>query len=247
MQGVYEVGMKHLLLLRPADPYDFLYRYYRTLAQESVPIKLILDMISELPLDAVDIFCLYMSCLFSILKDNQVYVEGICNASSHYILTNKLVNEEGRLLLSQTSMHKVLPLCMIQNVPHVDFSLFLAKIRAAFVINKVIRLLYSVLQDLSVNGRVPESAIKVLAYYIPIAQSFSLSFLPPSSLEIDTELHMDAGLGEKEEQPIESAMEVLVKMILRTDALLVHCDTDDRYEKTDLQLIHVASDFWGMI
>lgn len=136
---------------------------------------------------------------------------------------------------------------MVQNVPLVDFSLFLAKTRTAFVTNKVIRLLYSVLQDLSVNGKVPENAIKVLIRYIPIAQSFSLSFLPPSSLEIDTELHMDAGLGEKEEQPIESAMETLVKLILRTDTLLVHCDTDNRYEKTDLQLIHVASDFWGMI
>ncbi|EES98771.1 hypothetical protein QR46_0777 [Giardia duodenalis assemblage B] len=239
--------MRHLLLLRPADPYDFLYKYYKTLAQESIPIKLILDAVSELPLDAVDVFCLYMSRLYSILKDNPVYIEGICNASSHYVLTNKLVDEGGRLLLSQTSMHKLLPLCMVQNVQIVDFSLFLAKTRAAFVINRVVRLLYSTLQDLSINGRVPETATKVLTHYIPMAQSFSLSFLPPSSLEIDTELHMDAGSGEKGGQTVESVMEALVKLILRTDSLLVHCDTDDRYEKTDLQLIHVASDFWGMI
>lgn len=239
--------MRHILLLRPADPYDFFYKYYKTLAQESVPIKLILDMISGLPLDAIDVFCLYISRLFSILKDNQVYIEGICNASGHYILTNKLVDETGRSLLSQTSMHKVLPLCMVQNVPLVDFSLFLAKTRAAFVINKVVRLLYSTLQDLSVNGRVAENAMRVLMRYIPMAQSYSLSFLPPSSLEIDTELHTDDRSEDVGGQSIDSAMEALVKLILRTDSLLVHCDTDDRYEKTDLQLIHVASDFWDMI
>lgn len=244
---VYEVGMRHILLLRPADPYDFFYKYYKTLVQESVPIKLIFDMISELPLDAVDVFCLYISRLFSILKDNQLYTEGICNASSHYIITNKLVDENGRLLLSQTSMHKILPLCMVQNVPFINFSLFLAKIRAAFIINKVVRLLYSVLQDLSVNDIVPERAMQVLTQYIPIAQSYSLSFLPPSSLEIDTMLHMDNKSEEIVGQTTESAMEALVKLILQTDSLLVHCDTDDRYEKTDLQLIHVASDFWNMV
>lgn len=238
--------MRHLLLLRPANPCDFLLRYYKSLVQDSLPIKMILDMVAGLPLDAVDVFCLYMSRLFSILKENPVYIEGVCNAVSYSILTNNLVDDNGRLLLSQPILHKILPLCMISGPSPISFGPYIAKLRAAFIINRITLLLYGTLKELAVDGRIPESAISVLTHYIPIAQSFSLAFLPPSSSEIDAELHDKVAQGITGDQSVDAAMESLIRLTLRTDSLLMHCDTDDRYEKTDLRLIHVSSEFWSI-
>ncbi|TNJ30242.1 hypothetical protein GMRT_14219 [Giardia muris] len=236
-----ELGLRHALLLRPPDPARFLETFFTSLIQGRVPLGVILDLLARLPVASIDIFGLYASRLYSLLRPGGAYVECLCNALSYRLLTHGLLDGSRVLPISQPTLHKLLSLCLVTGPA--DFSTFLARTRAAFLINKLAHQLLDVLESCVSGGLVPGDTLDALLSYSEAAADFSLSFRAPSPTELADALESSHG---SRGVPVSTAVEALLKVALRTESLIANVPSDERYREIALDLVCVSSDFWSL-